>query len=122
MPSHYTHLVSADSTHKELKLAGIKVEKGEEGQERMKLVPPECPTCGQRQLPSDARFCYSCGKALTTNSVEEAKRHALLDVRNVLLGDQKILTTLAQEVARVLKRGYVVEGEDVDGVPKLEPL
>lgn len=123
MPSHYTHLLATDSTRKELALAGVEVEEAGEAA-TVKLVPQECPTCGQKQLPSDARFCYSCGKALTTNLVEEAKKQALADVRRMLLEDPDALESLAQEVAKVMKRGYAINEnqKDADGLPHADNL
>lgn len=123
MPSIYTQLVATDSSRKELKMAGAELDEDENGDEVFKLVPHECPRCGQRQLPSDAKYCYSCGQALGTNLVEKARKEALSTVRRVLLEDPAALESLAQEVAKVLKRGYTInEGEDEDGVPGLEEL
>ncbi len=86
------------------------------------MEPKKCPKCQWHMVPGNARFCPICGGALTTEVAEDVRSKALLDVRNALLGDQELLTSLAQKVAKVLKRGYALEDEDVDGVPHLEEL
>jgi predicted amidophosphoribosyltransferase len=98
--------------------------KSERKSKPVQLLPKECPRCKFKLLPATARFCLQCGSALTSNIIQQTRERAQLDVRSVLLGDQELLTSLAEEVAKVLKWGYAIneDKKDVDGVPGLEEL
>ncbi len=118
MPSKYAHAIAADSEQHALKLAGIDVEETDEGPVLV-LTPQTCPSCGLDRQPADARFCYRCGQPLNAEA-----RETLRDIRRMLLEDPAGMESLAQEVAKVLKRGYAIneDKKDVDGVPGLEEL
>ena len=71
-----------------------------------------CPSCAS-QIPVDARFCSSCGYAITTARTEERR------ITTVLFADLVGFTTLSEgrdpeEVRELLSRYFDAAREQID--------
>jgi len=69
VPAKYVHMSGRDIDPDYARLHGIEEE---EDHKVSKLIPDECPRCGET-VPKEASFCSNCGQALSREAISEVE-------------------------------------------------
>lgn len=100
VPARYTHLSGRDIDSDYARLHGIEEE---EDHKTSKLMPKDCPRCGEK-VPKEDNFCSRCGQALSieaSEQIEESTSQLSSGLMELGKESPKVLEVLEEEIKKV---------------------